>query len=40
MAMPLVERLQSKEIPVQFNGNVKYFIQDKIVTDLWNYIEL
>ena len=40
MAAPLVEYLESKKIPYQFKGNIKHFIQDKIVTDLWNLIEL
>lgn len=40
MAIPLVELFHSKEIPYVYHGNVKHFIQDKIVNDLWNYIEL
>lgn len=40
MAIPLIEMLKEKGISFCFDGNMKNFIQNQFVCDMWNFIEL
>ena len=40
MAVPLIELFKEKGISFSYQGNMKHFLQDKFVRDMWNFIEL
>ncbi len=40
MAVPLVEMLKEQGVSFCFDGNMKNFIQNQFVCDMWNFIEL
>ena len=40
MAVPLIESFKEKGISFCFNGNMKHFLLDPYVVDMWNFIEL
>ena len=40
MAVPVIELFKEKGISFSYQGNMKHFLQDKFVRDMWNFIEL